>query len=356
MKKIITAVLMSIMALSAIGQQHLDKYFIPENSCGDVDLHQDSIHQHLYSGFDDEGVYYNDYYINVKDTVFCFPPLSHYRNIEQQSNLFGCPSCVIQQFYTDTAITIQGIAAYIIYKSTYNHNYPGCTFELRDASHNVIDCVRWDTIPNIEVYNTGGVWREFMFAQTHTVQGMFGTGFSTEFAVINSGIPNPSTELLGCKTSSYTSPYPILAIWEDSILPISVSLGASNLSDGVGSGNVVCYATIFLFPILAEDTVPTIDTLPNTDTIPDSSSLKPNVMVERYSQIYPNPAQNEITVACSFAMESIELYNQEGQKVLSRQANKAHTIAIDVSTLAKGIYLCKIKTAKGCATKKVIVE
>src|SRR5574344_752147 len=351
MKKIITAVLMSIMALSAIGQQHLDKYFIPANSCGDVDLHQDSIHQHLYSGFDDEGVYYNDYYINVKDTVFHFSQLSLYRHIEQQSNLFGNPSCVIQQFYTDTAITIQGIAAYIINKFTYNYNYPGCTFELRDSSPNVIDSVRWDTIPNFYNYNTGGAWYEFMFAQTHTVQGMFGTGFSTEFAVMNAGIPGPSTALLGCKTSSYTSPYPILAIWEDSILPVSASWATSDdLHDGGGEGNLVCYATMFLFPILAEDTIPT------TDTIPDSSSLKPNVMVERYSQIYPNPAQSEITVTCSFAMESIELYNPEGQRVLSRQANKAHTLAIDVSTLSKGIYLCKIKTAKGCATKKVIVQ
>ena len=338
---------MSIMTLSAIGQEHFNKYLIPTNSCGNVDLHQDSIHQHLYDGVDDDGVNnYNYYYSNIKDTVFCFLPLSHYRNIEQQSTLFGCPSCIIQQFYTDTAITIQGIAAYIDCKYTYNYNYPGCTFELRDSSHNVIDSVRWDTIPNFESYNTGGAWYEFMFAQTHTVQGMFGTGVSTEFPVINSGIPGPCTELLGCKTSSYTSPYPILAIWEDSILPISVSLGPRNLRGGIGDGNLVCYATIFLFPILAED----------TDTIPDSSSLKPNLMVERYSQIYPNPAQSEVTVACSFAMESIELYNPEGQRVLSRQANKAHTFTIDVSSLSKGVYLCKIQTAKGSATKKVIMQ
>jgi len=55
-------------------------------------------------------------------------------------------------------------------------------------------------------------------------------------------------------------------------------------------------------------------------------------------------------------MQSIELYNQEGQKVLSRQANKAHTFTIDVSSLSKGVYLCKIKTAKGWTSKKVIVQ
>src|SRR5574344_163061 len=189
MKKIITAVLMSIMALSAIGQQHLDRYFIPVNSCGDVDLHQDSIRQHLYSGGS-----YRETYINGNDSIFTISQyyLERY-NIVNRQHWYYTPTCIIQQFHTDTTIIINGIAAYIINKFTYNQNYPGCTFELRDSSHNVIDSVRWDTIPNF--YNTGGVWREFMFAQTHKIQGMFGTGFSSEFATINSGIPGPNTYL-----------------------------------------------------------------------------------------------------------------------------------------------------------------
>src|SRR5574344_113358 len=324
MKKIITAVLMSIMALSSIRPQHLDTYWIPSYYCG-VTLNQDSINTYPINSYNGIG---NDTLMGYTPT-YLFRPNVYDPNIIYSENAHT----IIQQFHTDTALQVKGIAVFIFQKMSII-DYPIETFDLRDSRLGVIDSVRWDTIPIICGIPVRGEWHEFMFSQERTIHpGNFGIGFN-QYAYYDSTIANycyPGIWVLNDYNGQCLSPLPLLGIWRDSILPVSSSPNPYYAKD---------YSTMFMFPILAwEDT---------------NSSLEPNVMVERYSQIYPNPAQNNITVTCSFAMESIELYNPEGQRVLSRQANKAHTLAIDVSTLAKGVYLCKIKTAKGCASKKVM--
>ena len=102
--------------------------------------------------------------------------------------------------------------------------------------------------------------------------------------------------------------------------------------------------TLYLFPILADTTI--VDT-------PDSSSLV-NI-VDNYTFIFPNPATKEVNVQCSFRMQTLELFNEQGQKVNEWKVDSYHYI-LNVEDYPKGNYVMKIKTKSGTATKKVIVQ
>jgi len=69
--------------------------------------------------------------------------------------------------------------------------------------------------------------------------------------------------------------------------------------------------------------------------------------------IYPNPTKNTIIIQSKFKVAKIELYNNLGQLVLTKQ----NTQNVDVSNLVKGVYTCKIFNKNGSlGTEKVIIE
>jgi hypothetical protein len=69
--------------------------------------------------------------------------------------------------------------------------------------------------------------------------------------------------------------------------------------------------------------------------------------------VYPNPTQGILTVVSEIAIESIDLYNQLGQLVLSVK----DTSVIDVASLRQGVYLMTLKDASGTTwTKKIIKQ
>ena len=103
------------------------------------------------------------------------------------------------------------------------------------------------------------------------------------------------------------------------------------------------YEYAYLFPILQK-----VDT-----TITDSSSLV-NI-VDNYTFIFPNPANKEVNVQCSFRMQMLELFNKQGQKVNEWKVDSYHYL-LNVEGYPKGNYVMKIKTKSGTATKKVIVQ
>ena len=69
--------------------------------------------------------------------------------------------------------------------------------------------------------------------------------------------------------------------------------------------------------------------------------------------IYPNPAKNTITIQTEFGITKIELYNNLGQLVLTKQNSKT----INVSNLAKGVYNCKAFSKNvSIGTEQMIIE
>lgn len=73
--------------------------------------------------------------------------------------------------------------------------------------------------------------------------------------------------------------------------------------------------------------------------------------------IYPNPAQNQVTIDCQEQkIKDVEIINIIG-KVLKRIEiqNNSHFV-VDMSDQSAGIYLLKLTTDEGVVTKKIIKQ
>ena len=74
-------------------------------------------------------------------------------------------------------------------------------------------------------------------------------------------------------------------------------------------------------------------------------------------QIYPNPATNKITIKNQSTVQNqqISIYDVQGQLVLSSSSKQAIT-DIDISKLAKGLYVTKIGNDEKVSTQSFIKE
>jgi len=70
-------------------------------------------------------------------------------------------------------------------------------------------------------------------------------------------------------------------------------------------------------------------------------------------QVYPNPAQNTLYIESSEAMEQVRVYDISGRELIQLPYPAQ---SIDISTLANGIYIIKVKTAAGETVKKIVKQ
>ncbi len=70
--------------------------------------------------------------------------------------------------------------------------------------------------------------------------------------------------------------------------------------------------------------------------------------------LYPNPAQGEVTITAPYAMEQIAILDLNG-KVLLTETTAATQHTLTTTGLDNGIYLLRITTLKGSAIKKLVV-
>jgi len=69
--------------------------------------------------------------------------------------------------------------------------------------------------------------------------------------------------------------------------------------------------------------------------------------------MYPNPIKNSFTIKGVQDLQSVAVYNINGQRVLNKTQNLE---TIDVSTLQAGVYFAKVQAKSGTATLKIIKE
>ena len=76
------------------------------------------------------------------------------------------------------------------------------------------------------------------------------------------------------------------------------------------------------------------------------------------SVLYPNPASGEVTVSVDGCVQSIVIYNAQGQPVGGwKNISLAEASAtLDVGTLPAGPYLVRIATPAGSVTRKLVVQ
>ena len=69
--------------------------------------------------------------------------------------------------------------------------------------------------------------------------------------------------------------------------------------------------------------------------------------------IYPNPANSQVTVTASQAGHTIYMYTAQGQ-LLSTQAMQGTAATINIEALPSGIYYIEVSGTKGTARKKLV--
>ncbi|MBQ6070114.1 MAG: T9SS type A sorting domain-containing protein [Bacteroidales bacterium] len=77
--------------------------------------------------------------------------------------------------------------------------------------------------------------------------------------------------------------------------------------------------------------------------------------LERFTQMMPNPARGLVTVLSSYRLSRVVVYDLQGHAVLEQEDDGLAT-TLDVSCLAKGVYVVAIHTPAGIATKRLVVE
>ena len=111
---------------------------------------------------------------------------------------------------------------------------------------------------------------------------------------------------------------------------------------------------MYFFPIFAE-TDSTLGDGINFDTNDSTNMSLYNATVDRYSNVYPNPASDIVTVQSSFKVKEIEIINALGQVVLRKEGNQ-NIETLEVNSLEKGTYIVRIKTQRGFANKKLVIK
>jgi len=71
------------------------------------------------------------------------------------------------------------------------------------------------------------------------------------------------------------------------------------------------------------------------------------------ARVYPNPVSNYLNIECEESINKLELYDAFGRIVISQESVQNNT-SIDVSSLANGIYILKLRTAEGVGEYKVV--
>ena len=93
--------------------------------------------------------------------------------------------------------------------------------------------------------------------------------------------------------------------------------------------------------------IPTICAVPlaNENFTLDESSVK----------VFPNPANDLVTIQSTFSINSVEVYDVQGRSIQSQTINQENA-NLDVSNFNKGIYFIKVKTELGEKVEKLVKE
>ena len=84
-----------------------------------------------------------------------------------------------------------------------------------------------------------------------------------------------------------------------------------------------------------------------------------NISLESTFTVYPNPATNKINIATNSNLQgetTICIFNMNGAILQQEKFQSQNLIEMDVSAMAKGIYLLQMQTKAGVESKKLVVQ
>ena len=99
----------------------------------------------------------------------------------------------------------------------------------------------------------------------------------------------------------------------------------------------------------------------NTNGIPDyldnAVSLSVTEYTDNYFELFPNPANNEVTIKALNQISNISIIDILGKQVYSKTINDSLTeLKIDVSSFNTGLYIVKVLNNSKISIKKLIIQ
>lgn len=152
------------------------------------------------------------------------------------------------------------------------------------------------------------------------------------------------------------------------LLTETVGSGTFNLSGMVMSWTAFSIPITYVTPDLPDHcqiilsssgTTPVANSYLYVDNLNFTLPLKLNEFSFKDISIYPNPSNNSVFIdytKITNKVESIDVFDLIGKKVISEKPNDNQLNKLDVEFLPNGIYLFKIKTDTGDVIEKFIKE
>ena len=247
---------------------------------------------------------------NGADTT---PPVANCQNITVQLDANGEALITATQIDNGSTDNV-ALAAFSITPSFFNCNNVGANtvmFTATDTAGNTDTCTATVTIvdnigPAINCSAAITVTVDEGVPYTIPDYGATGDVTATDnCSVTISQSPSPGTQFTGSRTES-------------------IIMTATD-----GSGNTTTCA----FNLTIDETLSTADN-----------------RLQKAVQLYPNPAVNTVYIDATIAVQYIEVYTIDGQKVVATTA----VSQLDIAHLHAGIYFVNIQSEKGWLTKKLI--
>ena len=87
-------------------------------------------------------------------------------------------------------------------------------------------------------------------------------------------------------------------------------------------------------------------------------SISVNELSHQDFSISPNPAHDKLIITASAVQKQtlVNIFNLQGQEMMQAQYHNTNTMELDVSALAKGVYLVKIQSENGVVNKKLVIQ
>ena len=127
-------------------------------------------------------------------------------------------------------------------------------------------------------------------------------------------------------------------------------------ADGFKTENDIVWRNIISDKVVFEDGEGHTFQLENDATRikQNRSKNKVDIVDNTTTAIYPNPAGDHVLVMNALKMENITIYDLTGKTVWSENVDQLTNHHLNLSALASGIYILKIKTAAGFDTKRLV--
>ncbi|MFI5140720.1 MAG: T9SS type A sorting domain-containing protein [Bacteroidia bacterium] len=133
--------------------------------------------------------------------------------------------------------------------------------------------------------------------------------------------------------------------------------------DNLPAGDYSVYVDVPNYPMASVISVTLSSTTPSVnnnyyidsvyvraDTASQTTSIKDQAAIQSQIKIYPNPANNKISIDVTDVID-VKLFDVVGKQITSTKTNN-----IDVSNLTNGVYFIQVKSSTTTITQKIIVQ